>query len=181
MGFGMNNIVIVEDNLAKGISLAEQFEELASEKKELNLRVLAVCYFKPDSESAQKDIAVSGQHDFAIEHVTLWNIDKRLDDYMDSEEQHAIVIMDYMLDGDGSEEIPMHRASVRYARGLDKDKADQLWLYTGTGTANYNILCQLVGEEHVLNVRESRMDYLRLGLDEEKFVNALNANALVGV
>ena len=54
---------------------------------------------------------------------------------MDSEEQHAIVIMDYMLDGDGSEEIPMHRASVRYARGLD----------------------------------------------EEKFVNALNANALVGV
>ncbi len=36
-------------------------------------------------------------------------------------------------------------------------------------------------EEHVLNVRESRMDYLRLGLDEEKFVNALNANALVGV
>ncbi len=33
MGFGMNNIVIVEDNLAKGISLAEQFEELASEKK----------------------------------------------------------------------------------------------------------------------------------------------------
>ncbi len=75
---------------------------------------------KWDSESAQKDIAVSGQHDFAIEHVTLWNIDKRLDDYMDS-------------------------------------------------------------EEHVLNVRESRMDYLRLGLDEEKFVNALNANALVGL
>ncbi len=90
---------------------------------------------KWDSESAQKDIAVSGRHDFAIEHVTLWNIDKRLDDYMDSEEQHAIVIIDYMLDGDGSEEIPMHRASVRYARGLDK----------------------------------------------EKFVNALNANTLVGV
>ena len=41
---------------------------------------------KWDSESAQKDIAVSGRHDFAIEHVTLWNIDKRLDDYMDSEE-----------------------------------------------------------------------------------------------
>lgn len=33
MGFGMNNIVIVEDNLAKGISLAEQFQELASKKK----------------------------------------------------------------------------------------------------------------------------------------------------
>lgn len=180
-GFGMNNIVIVEDNLAKGISLAEQFEELASENKEFNLHVLAVCYFKPDSESAQKDIAVAGKHDFDIEHVTLWDMDKRLNDYMDSNQQAAIVIMDYMLDGDGSEGIPMHRASVRYARGLDKNKANQLWLYTGTGTANYNILCQLVGREHVLNVRESRMDYLRLSLDDEKFKNALKADMPVRV
>ena len=60
MGFGMNNIVIVEDNLAKGISLAEQFQELASEKKELNLHILAVCYFKPDSESAQRILQSPG-------------------------------------------------------------------------------------------------------------------------
>ncbi len=177
----MNNIVIVEDNLAKGITLAEQFEELSSEREELELHVLAICYFNPDSELAQRKIEECERHNFAIEPVSLWNMDKVLDSYMDTEGKQAIVIMDYMLDGDGSEGIPMHRASVRYARGLDKCKPDRLWLYTGTGTANYNILCQLVGEEHVLKVRESRIDYLRLDLEDEKFINTLKVKIPIGV
>lgn len=172
----MNNIVIVEDRLAKGISLAAQFTELAQHCPELKMRVLAVCYFKSNREAAQREIEKSEKQNFEVVPVSLWNFNETIDDYINSSGKHATIIMDYLLDGDGSEGVPMRRVNIRYARKPERKGSGQLWFYTGTGTDNHNMLCQLVGADHVLEVTESGPDYLRLDLTEEKFLKVLQAN-----
>lgn len=169
----MNNIVIVEDKLKRGISLAEQFNELGQSNPELDIHVTAVCYFNPSKEEAEKDIEACGSHDFDIVPVSLWNFDKVLDGYMDVRKEKATVIMDFILDNDGSEGIAIKRVNIRYARRASADKGRRIWFYTATGTANHNILCELFGEERVLEVINVGDDFLQLDLQEEKFMSAL--------
>lgn len=178
---GMKEIVIVEDKLKKGISLAEQFKELEQKRPDLEFKVAAVCYFKPNTEAARQEIGKYGDLKFDVLPVSLWDFDDTMDGYMNSDGGRTLIIMDFQLDGDGSGEIPMRRVNIRYARRRKGKELDRLWFYTGTGTNNYNILCQLVGEEHVLGVRESRIDYLRLDLEDDKFIRVLEESAAVGV
>lgn len=180
----MKYIVIVEDKLKKGISLAEQFKELRQNRPELEVEVEAVCYFKPNQEAAEREIHEIEAHKklgFHIFPISLWNFDETMDGYVDSNGGNTVIIMDFQLDGDGSGEIPMRRVNIRYARKKKESASDRLWFYTGTGTNNHKILCQLVGEEHVLGVRESRIDYLRLNLEDDKFIRVLETHTAVGV
>lgn len=181
----MNNIIIVEDILERGITLAQQFEEFARDNQDFGIRVLAVCYFHPNKKTAQELIAKreeenGGYFSFEIRPVNLWDFDEVLDEYTDPNGKRATAVIDFILKGDGSDEIPTRRVNVRYARRAGKDRMNRIKFYTATGTNNENILRELFGENHVLKVEELRNDdnYLHLHLDREVFVNKLQTNAV---
>lgn len=166
----MNNIVIVEDRLGRGVSLAGQFMELAGKYPELGINVLAVCYFGMEKGKAENEIKMCGRQPFEVRRISLWNFAEVMDRYLDS---GAHIVMDYMLEGDCSGGIPGKRVNIRYARGVDEDKKKRLWFYTGTGRENKRILCELVGREQVLDVLEVGNKYLRLDLEVKEFTDAL--------
>lgn len=171
----MNNIVVVEDRLERGISLAEQFKEFAQKHQELELEVSDVCYFCADSDKAKKDMDGVDKRGFNIKHVTLLNFNKTLDEYIKSKDKKGFVVMDYILEDDGSEGTPIRRVNIRYARNKERYKTNQLWFYTGTGTENEHLLSQLIGKEHVLDVEEVDDNLLRLKLENGRFIDALNS------
>lgn len=169
----MNNIVIVEDRLGRGISLAVQFEEYSKNHPELEIRVLAICYFCANTKKAEEDIREKKDCGFDIRHVNLLNFSEIMDEYMNSKEKQTLLIMDYVLEGDGSDGMPVKRVNIRYARNNERFTTNKLWFYTGTGTENARKLSQLVGEEHVLEVLEVGDDNLRLDLENDNFKNNL--------
>lgn len=175
----MNNIVIVEDKLKRGISLAEQFNELSQTHLELEISVAAVCYFQPNEAIANSEIAECGEHDFEVIPISLWNFNKVLDEYMDSQNKHAIVIMDFLLDNDGSDGTPIKRVNIKYARRSDDEKRRRIWFYTATSTAIQDTLRELVGKDNVLEVAEVAAESLRLDL-EETFLPELQKHSMAG-
>lgn len=182
----MNNIIIVEDILERGITLAQQFEGFARLNQDFGIHVLAVCYFHPNMKTAEELIAKrkaenGGEFAFEIKPVNLWNFDDVLDEYTDPQGTCATAIIDFMLKGDGSEGIATQRVNIRYARGTDEDRQKRLKFYTATGQENERILYKLFGEDHVLQVEELRNDdYLHLQLDRDVFINKLQTNAAAG-
>lgn len=179
----MNGIVIVEDRLGRAISLAEQFSELSEEHPEFNIQVSDICYFCADSKTAKENIETAKKQGckLNIRHVTLLNFNDIMDEYMESKDKHAYLIMDYMLKDDGSEGVPMQRVNIRYARNKQRYTTNQLWFYTATGTKNELALSKLVGQEHVLDVQEVDDDYLRLDLDNTDFIRTLKESPMVEV
>ena len=117
----MKDIVIVEDKLKKGISLAQQFKELEKKRSDLEFKVTTVCYFKPNMEAAKEEIEKCGKQEFEVLPVSLWNFDETMDRYKDSDGGRSVIIMDFQLDGDGSGEVPMRRVNIRYARRNKND------------------------------------------------------------
>lgn len=177
----MNKIVIVEDKLGRGISLAEQFVALSQNFPELKIEVRDICYFCPNLKKAQKDVKKQSKCKFNIKPVTLLDFERIMDEYISSKKGHTFLIMDYMLDDDGSEGIPTRRVNIRYARNKKRCDTNQLWFYTATGTANENALSRLVGKEHVLDVAAVDENYLRLKLDNKNFMRVLakHSNVIV--
>lgn len=72
--------------------------------------------------------------------ILLWQIQKK----------QTIFLIDYLLREDGSEGIPAYRVNIRYAKRQDEEIKKKLFFYTLTGMENFNILCELVGTEHVI-------------------------------
>lgn len=177
----MNKIVIVEDKIGRAVSLAEQFVEFSNEHPELEIDTPDICYFCPDSEIAQKNIRQWDDCGFKINHLTLLNFSETLDQYLYSEENKAFLIIDYLLEKDGSDGSPIKRVNIRYARNNERSKTNQLWFYTGTGPVNQQILVQLFGREHLLEVIEADENFLKLCLENANFKSALRENQAVGV
>lgn len=169
----MNSIVIVEDRLGRGISLAEQFRKFSVEYPEYQMEVSAICYFCSNTQKAEEEIAKKKECGFNIRHVHLGNFNKIMDEYLYYQESRTFLIMDYVLEKDGSDGIPTQRVNIRYARNKGRLAANQLWFYTGTGATNEKILKELVGEEHMFLVTDVDTDYLRLDLNNEKFLKAI--------
>lgn len=177
----MNKIVIVEDKLRKAVTLAEQFVEFSNEHPELGIDTPDICFFCPDPDTAQEDITQCDNYGFEIKHLTLLNFSEILDRYLYSDENKVFLIIDYLLDDDGSEGEPIRRVNIRYARNKERYKTNQLWFYTGTGPVNEKILGELFGKERILDVLESTETFLNLCLDNDNFRNALLSNQAVGV
>lgn len=176
----MNKIVIVEDMLERGISLAEQFGDLAERHPEWEIRVEAVCFFNLNSEAADKKIRECGNQPFDIKRISTWNFEETMNDYTDPENEPAIVIIDFLLQKLVG--THMRRVNIRYARSVDDDRKKQLWFYTASGTENFEALCKLIGKEHVLKVKRIEADFLNLELEgDPRFVQMLEANCAVGV
>ena len=168
----MNKIVIVEDNLKRGICLAKQFVEFSNEHPELELEIADICYFRASLEEAENIIRDVDDCPFLIKPVSLLNFNKIMDEYLNALDGRTFLISDFILDDDGSEGMPVKRVNIRYARNNNRVDTNQLWFYTGTGILNQQILEELVGKDHVFEVLKVDDDLLRLNLDNEKFIAA---------
>lgn len=175
----MNNIVIVEDRLGRGISLAEQFVEFSTEHPEYQIEVSDICYFCSNTQRAKEEIEKKKECGFNIRHVALSNFNKIMDEYLYCTESRTFLIMDFILEQDGSDGIPMRRVNIRYARNKDRLATKQLWFYTGTGARNEEILRELIGD--IFIVEKVDTDYLRLDLENEKFLKEIASNQTVEV
>ena len=161
----MINIVIVEDRLGRGISLAEQFKEFSIEHPEYQIEVSDVCYFCSNAQKAEKEIDEQKECGFNIRHVTLGNFNKIMDEYLYYSESRTFLIMDFVLEDDGSDGIPMRRVNIRYARNKDRLSTGQIYFYTATGARNEEILKELVGKDHTITVTAVNTHHLRLDLE----------------
>lgn len=177
----MNNIVILEDRLGRGISLAEQFKEFSTEHPEYQIEVSDICYFCSNTQRAEEEIEKKKECGFNIRHVALSNFNKIMDEYLYCTESRTYLIMDFILEEDGSDGIPMRRVNIRYARNKNRLAKNQLWFYTATGVTNEEILRELVGKEHTFIVTDVDKEYLRLDLENEKFLKEIASNLTVEV
>lgn len=161
----MRNVVIVEDRLERGISLAQQFQEIAEKHSDWNVSVESVCYFHTNTKSAKEEIKKYPGLNYEIIPVSLWNFNEQMDQYYLAEDKYVIVF-DFLLDNDGSDGNMENRVNIRYAK--NKMAENKIWFYTATGITTERILKELVGEEHVLEVAESNSKCLRLNIEENK-------------
>lgn len=175
----MNNIVIVEDKLGRGISLAEQFVEFSTEHPEYQIEVSNICYFCSNKQRAEEEIEKKRECGFNIRHVDLGNFKKIMDEYLYCPESRTFLIIDYILEDDGSDGIPMQRVNIRYARNNNRLATNQLWFYTATGVKNEEILRELIGDTIIVEIVDG--DYIRLDLDNKKFLEEVASNQTVGV
>lgn len=151
----MNKIVIVEDRLSNGLRIAKQLQNWIIQKNLENQVVLnQIFLFKSTEEevnAAKEEYKQKiAELSLIIEPICLWNFDKKLDECLEDFEKQSIFIIDYMLKDDGSDGVPEYRVNIRYARRQNKERKKRLFFYTLTGLENFNLLCQLVGAEHVL-------------------------------
>lgn len=161
----MCNVVIVEDRLESGISLARQFQEIAGKHSDWNVSVESVCYFQKNEKLAKEEIGKYIDLSYEIIPLSLWNFNEQLDKYYFADEKYVIVF-DFLLDDDGSEGRMEERVNIRYAK--NKMSENKIWFYTARGITTERILKELVGEDHVLGVAESNSKCLRLNIEENK-------------
>lgn len=179
----MTNIVIVEDKLKNAMDLAQQLNELAAERPELDIRVKAICLFYEDyKEKNEKENAVSKipakDHEYEIKLVSLYDFDDIMDSYMLDQEEPTIAIMDFLLESAtdrGARGIPARRVNIRYFRNIEKEVQDRIWFYTTSGIDNVEILCELIGREHVLRADSVKSGRLYLNLKSTTFMETLQA------
>lgn len=183
----MINIIIVEDKLKNAMDLALQLNELAAKRPELDVRVRAICLFYEDyKEKDEKEKAVSRipaeDHEYDVKLVSLYDFDDVMDSYMLDQEEPAIAIMDFLLESAtdrGARGIPARRVNIRYIRSVEKEVQDRIWCYTTSGRDNVEILCKLIGQEHVLKADSIKNGRLFLSLENTTFMEALQAEAML--
>ena len=152
----MNRLVIVDDKLDNGLRLAEQLQNwLVQENLVKEIELDQIFLFKQTEEEVstakeeyRQKISELGLN---VEPICLWNFDEKLDECMENIEEKTIFLVDYMLFGDGSDGVPEYRVNIRYARRQDTERKEKLFFYTLTGAENDELLCELVGEEHVIH------------------------------
>lgn len=86
------------------------------------------------------------------------------------EDEESVIIMDYLLAGDGSDGIGERRVNIRYASERLNEK--RIWFYTVAGDETRARLKQLVSN-YVLEVRDATSTTVKLDLDNEEFMNVL--------
>lgn len=151
----MEKIIIVEDRLDNAVRIARQLQNwLVQENLTNEIKLSQVFLFKlteeevnADKEEYKQDIV---ELDLNIEPICLWNFDEKLDECMEDVEEKTLLLIDFLLLEDGSNGVPEYRVNIRYARRQNKERKKRLFFYTLTGLENFNLLCQLVGAEHVL-------------------------------
>ena len=174
----MKRIVIVEDRLRRAVALAEQFEGLKEEYPEWGIQDIVICFFCERPIEKEQDIRLARDScRFSIKDVGILNFNKIMDEYMEDEE--TFLIIDFFLEGDGSDGEPLNRLNIRYARNKDRYKSNRLWFYTATGSDNEMILGKLLGKEHMVYVAEVDDDLLKLELNNTDFRRVLENEQMI--
>lgn len=168
----MSRIVIVEDRLMRTVSLANQFDQLREEHPDWGIRDIVICFFCEQPVESEADIrAARDSCRYRIENINMINFDKIMDTYM--EDKDTFFVIDFVLNGDGSNWVSADRINIRYARDKDRYKSNRLWFYTGTGDENEKLLHHFFGDEHVLSVAKVDDRVLKLELNGTVFCKAL--------
>lgn len=154
----MNRLIIVDDKLDNGLRLAEQLQNwLVQENLENEIVLSQIFLFKPTKEEViaikEKYTQKIAELGLTIEPICLWDFDEKLDKCMEDIGGKTIFLIDYLLFGDGSDGVPEYRVNIRYAKRQDAERKERLFFYTLTGTENDELLCGLVGEEHVIHAK----------------------------
>ena len=132
----MNKIAIVEDRLKNAVLIARQLQDwLIRENLDNVIELKKVLLFSVSEEAFRTEL-----EKFVTEV-------EELD--LDVEKKNFLLI-DFLLSEDGSEGVPQYRVNIRYARRQNGERKKRLFFYTLSGLENFNLLCQLVGEEQVL-------------------------------
>lgn len=151
----MNKIAIVEDRLKSAVLIARQLQNWLVREKLDNMIELKKVFLFTVSEEAfrtelEKFVTEVEELDLDVERICLWDFDDKLDEYMEKIDAHPLLLIDFLLYEDGSEGVPEYRVNIRYARRQNEERKKRLFFYTLSGLDNFNLLCQLVGAEHVL-------------------------------
>lgn len=147
----MNEIVIVDDILQNGLRIAEQLKNWIIQKHlEDKIEVKQILLFNPENPNIEIHQDKIVELNLCVEPICLWNFDEKLDSFMANTKKQTIFLIDYLLREDGSEGIPAYRVNIRYAKRQNEEIKKKLFFYTLTGIENFNILCELVGTEHVI-------------------------------
>ena len=167
----MNRLIIVDDKLDNGLRLAEQLQNwLVQENLENEIELNQMFLFKPTKEevnAAKKECAQKiAELGLTIEPICLWDFDEKLDKCMGDIDRKTIFLIDYLLFGDGSDGVPEYRVNIRYARRQDAERRKRLFFYTLTGAENDELLCGLVGEEHVVHAKYEKGEFPCLDLQK---------------
>lgn len=165
----MKKIVIVEDVLKRGLWLVERFRELQEERAECGIEDVILGYFNPKVWDAEKEVEEYRKKGYEIEVLSLWNFEEVLDNYY---EEGAVLLMDFLLENDGSDGMINRRVNIRYARGKIED--ERIWFYTAASTPWREQLKEKVGEDHVLNVLNVNGDEIELDLEDNNFMMKLS-------
>lgn len=102
-----------------------------------------------------------------------------MDEYLYCTKSRTFLIMDFILEDDASDGIPTKRVNIRYARNKGRLAKNQLWFYTATGVTNEEIIRELIGDTFIVDKVDK--DYLRLNLENEKFLKEIASNLTVEV
>lgn len=164
----MNKIIVVEDVLENGISVCEQFRAKAKGDPSLNIYVECLCYFNADMKQAAHEIERYKDLEYKIVPVSLWNFEEVLNSYYD--EGNSVIIMDFLLGGDGSDGIAERRVNIRYAS--ERLGKKRIWFYTVSGYDTKEKLKKLVSP-YVLEVLDTTSTSIELDLDNKEFQNVL--------
>lgn len=151
----MEKIIIVDDSAKNGLRIAEQLQHwIVQENLENEIELNQIFLFKSTTEEVDEEkkkyrekISELG---IDMEPICLWNFDQKLDECMDDVEKKNFLLIDFLLLEDGSNGVPEYRVNIRYARRQKRERKKRLFFYTLSGLENFNLLCQLVGAEHVL-------------------------------
>lgn len=151
----MNKIAIVEDRLKNAVLIARQLQDwLIRENLDNVIELKKVLLFSVSEEAfrteLEKFMTEVEELDLDVERTHLWDFDDKLDEFMDDVEKKNFLLIDFLLSEDGSEGVPQYRVNIRYARRQNGERKKRLFFYTLSGLENFNLLCQLVGEEQVL-------------------------------
>lgn len=151
----MEKIIIVDDSAKNGLRIAEQLQHwIVQENLENEIELKQIFLFKSTTEEVDEEkieyrekISELG---IDMEPICLWDFDQKLDECMDDVEKKNFLLIDFLLLEDGSEGVPEYRVNIRYAKRQNGERKKRLFFYTLSGLDNFNLLCQLVGAEHVL-------------------------------
>lgn len=173
----MSRIIIVEDKLNNGLRIAEQVRKwIVQEDLEHEIELSQIFLFKPTEEvntakeEYRQEITELGLN---IEPICLWNFDEKLDECMKDVDEKTLLLIDYLLMDDGSDGVPEYRVNIRYARRQEAERKKRLFFYTLTGEENFEILCGLVGKEHVIAAKYEKAELPCLDLQCSTFRQAI--------
>lgn len=164
----MADIVIIDDNIKRGMSVADGFKEHYSENPDCGIGDVKVLFYNNHGAEARKEAEALG-----CEVVDLFSYDDMVTSFMD--EPNTIIISNLLLE-DGNIGL-IQRVNVRFALLHNHIGSGKLWFYDEWIDDTTAVLCAQHGIlEHILDVKETMVENGRCRLwisRNEDFMNIL--------
>ena len=160
----MKKVVIIDDELSRGISIAEQIKEELNQ--DVNIEILHYCN-RPEDSSVNKSA-------FKVEDIDLFTFDKKVSEYF--EDTDTVILCNLLLEDDEWGIKFPQRVNVRFVIMHNRIEDGKIWfyddlcdIYTRCTLAHHNIL------PYFLETKETMISNgrCRLDLDNKCFTEVL--------